>query len=229
MPKAPRVGPSWTEVFLGAFLSLALGVVLGAASLIFKPVIVAKELPKEADRLAGATYYLEGTRDTNKGRLAETKRKGFAAGESVAVTEDDLNVLATPKPVKTAPPPPAPKGKAGEPAPAPPPEAKILPPNFRIRENVMQIAVPIKLGAFGLGADVFFISRGDFTRKDGHFVFVPASMTLGSCPLDRLPFVNSFIFSKLLGAQPIPEDIAASWAKLIGVHVDGSELKLTMP
>lgn len=235
MPKVIRVGPSWTEVFLGAFLSLALGVTLGAASLIFKPVVVVKELPKEADRQSGAIYYLEGSRDGNKGRLAETKRKGFAAGESVIVNEDELNVLATPKPVKAAPPPPPkPKPKPGEKAAEPAPvemnaEAKILPPNFRIRDNVMQMAVPIKLGAFGLEEEVIYVAHGDFAREDGRFVFVPASSTLGACPLDRLPVVNSFIFKHILGAVPIPEDVATSWAKLIGVHVEGSELKLTMP
>ena len=88
MAKTIHVGPSWTEVFLGAFLALALGIALGALSLMLKPVLTVKELPKEADRVASAVYYIEGSRDGNKGSQAETKRKNFAAGQSVSVTAD---------------------------------------------------------------------------------------------------------------------------------------------
>ena len=42
-------GPGWAEVILGAVLSIVLGVVLGAVVLIIRPVVVAKELPKEPD------------------------------------------------------------------------------------------------------------------------------------------------------------------------------------
>src|SRR3954470_1158680 len=97
MSKTIRVGPSWTEVFLGAFLSLALGIVLGALSLMLRPVVTVKELPKEADRQPGAVYYFEGSRDGTKAASAEAKRKNFAAGQSVSFNEDELNILAAPK------------------------------------------------------------------------------------------------------------------------------------
>jgi hypothetical protein len=230
MPKPIRVGPSWTEVFLGASLSLALGIVLGALSLILRPVVAVKELPKEADRLRGAVYYIEGSRDGNKGRLAETKRKNFVAGQSVAVNEDDLNLLAMPKIAPTPPPAPKPKAKPGE-TPLPPmtADAKVLPPNFRIRDGVMQISVATKISVAGFDQNVVLLAKGDFTRQDGKFVFLPASVTMGSCPMDRLPFARGFALKKLLASQTFPEDVAASWDKLVAVHVEGSELKLTMP
>src|SRR5215216_1340138 len=109
-----RVGPSWTEVFLGAFLSLALSIVLGALSLMLRPVATVKELPKAADRKPGMIYYLEGSRDGTKGTMAEAKRKKFAAGDSVSFNEDELNILAA---ASKAPPPPSkptPKPKPGE-------------------------------------------------------------------------------------------------------------------
>lgn len=230
MPKPIRVGPSWTEVFLGAWLSLALGIVLGALSLILRPVVAVKELPKEADRLPGAVYYIEGTRDGNKGRAAETKRKDFAAGKSVAVNEDDLNLLATPK--TTPPPLPAPKPKAkGDETSLPPmtAEAKVLPPNFRIRDGVMQISVTTKISVAGIDQNVLLLAKGDFTRENGKFVFVPSTVTMGSCPMERLPFARGFALKKLLESQAFPEDVAASWDKLVAAHVEGSELKLTMP
>lgn len=230
MPKFIRVGPSWTEVFLGASLSLVLGIVLGALSLILRPVIAVKELPKEADRLPGAVYYIEGTRDGNKGRLAETKRKNFAAGQSVAVNEDELNLLAVPKIAPPPPPAPKPKAKPGE-TPLPPmtAEAKVLPPNFRIHDSVMQISVTTKISVAGVDRNVLLLAKGDFARKDGKFVFVPATVTMGSCPMERLPFARGFALKKLLDFQTFPEDVAASWDKLIAAHVEGNELKLTMP
>ena len=230
MPKPIRIGPSWTEVVFGAILSLALGVVLGAGSLMFRPVAKLKELPKEADRVAGTVYYLQGSRDGNASRLAETKRKNFAAGQSVVVNEAELNVLATPKPAPSAPPPPKPAAKPGE-TPLPPmtADAKILPPDFRIRDGVMQIAVPTKINVLGLEQDVVLLAKGDFAREDGKFVFVPATMTIGSCPLERLPFARAFALKKLLRDQAFPEDVAASWGKLVAAHVEGNELKLTMP
>ena len=231
MPKPVRIGPSWTEVVFGAILSLALGIVLGAASLVFRPVIKVKELPKEEERVASAVYYLEGSRDGNIGRLAETKRKNFAAGQSVVVNEDDLNLLATPKPVPTPPPPPK-KAKGKEPEtglPAITADAKVLPPNFRIRDGVLQLAVTTKVNVMGLEQEVVMLAKGDFAREDGQFVFVPASMTVGSCPLERLPFARTYALKKLLRDQAFPEDVAASWGKLVAAHVDGKELKLTMP
>jgi hypothetical protein len=232
MPKTIRVGPSWTEVFLGAFLSLALGVVLAALSLMLRPVVTVKELPKEADRQAGVVYYFEGSRDGNKATMAEAKRKNFVAGQSVTVTfnEDELNILAT----KAAPPPaapkPAPKPKAGElPIPAVNADAKVLPPIFRIRDGVMQIAVPTTISIFGWNRSVLLLAKGDFARQDGKFVFEPTSMTMGSCPLDRLPFLKKFALSKLLGVQTVPEDVAASWAKVTVARLEGNELKLTLP
>jgi hypothetical protein len=229
MRKTIRVGPSWTEVFLGAFLSLVLGVALGALSLMFRPVVTVKELPKETDRQAGAVYYIAGSRDGNKGTMAEAKRRNFVAGQSVVVNEDELNLL-----VPKAPPPAAPKPKAkakpGELGlPTVDADAKVLPPIFRIREGTMQIAVPTTLSLVGLERSVLLIAKGDFVRENGKFVFHPLSMTMGSCPLDRLPIVKTFALEKLLGVTPFPEDVAASWGKLVSAKVEGNELKLTMP
>lgn len=229
MSKTIRVGPSWTEVFLGAFLALALGIALGALSLMLKPVVTVRELPKEADRVAYTIYYIEGSRDGNKGSQAETKRKNFAAGQSVSVNEDELNLLSVSKAPPPPPPTPKPKAKPGEiPLPAINADAKVLPPKFRIRDGVMQIAVPASVSLFGFEQRLMLLAKGDFAKEDGRFVFVPASMTIGSCPLNRLPFAKKYAI-KLLGTQPFPEDVAASWNQLVAARIEGSELKLTMP
>ena len=231
--------PSWAEVILGATLSVALGGVLGAALLILKPLAAVKELPKEGERVAGLVYYIQGSNDSGKARQAAAKRKLFAQGKSVTVTEDEINSLIALPPKPGAPPAPAPKekakAKAGEkaaPAPAAPAIADGLTvggPNFRIRDGVVQLAVPVTLGFLGLDQKVTVLTRGAFAKKGETFAFVPDTLYVGSCPMQRLPFAAAYVAQKFLNTQVIPEDIAAVWPKLVDVSVDGSTLKLAMP
>ena len=68
-------GPSWIEVVLGAAISLVLGVALGAALLVFRPVIPVRQMPKEEAIERDAIYFVEGSRETAKARDAAAKRK----------------------------------------------------------------------------------------------------------------------------------------------------------
>src|SRR5688500_4935516 len=86
-------GPSVPEVVLGAALSLIVGIALGAALLVFRPVIAVKQMPKEDAIVPDALYFVEGSRETSKARDAQAKRKAFVAGQSVSVVEDELNSL----------------------------------------------------------------------------------------------------------------------------------------
>jgi hypothetical protein len=229
--------PSWTEVTLGAVLSVALGAVIGAVLLVMRPVSTVKEPPKEADRVAGTVYYVEGSRDSGKARQAPAKRKQFAQGATVAVTEDEINSFIAP------PPPPAPaakpksseKAKAGDkaaPAAAAPSGDLLTPgsPNFRIREGVVQIAVPVTVSLFGLiEQKVLVVARGAFAKKGDTFAFDSNTLYVGSCPMQRLPFAAGFVEKKVLGALAVPEDIAAAWPKLADVKAEGNTLTLAMP
>jgi hypothetical protein len=230
-------GPSWVEVILGAVLSVVLGVALGAILLVIKPVVTPKtrEMPKEP--VAGTTYYIEGSRDTAKAKQALAKRKAFAAGQSVAVNEDELNSLIEPAtPAAPTPPPP----KAGEKAKAPEKGKEAAPaaagelfstgtPNFRIQGGTLQIGAPVTVTVLGFSEKVIAQARGGFVKQGDQFVFDPDSFYLGSCPLQRLPFLSGYVKSKVLSSQKIPEDIAAAWPKLANVSIDGTTLKLDMP
>ena len=229
-------GPSWVEVILGAVISAALGVVLGAVLMVIKPVVVAKEMPKEP--VAGAVYYIEGSRDGAKAKQALAKRKAFAAGQSVTVTEEEINSLIVPAAPAAAPAPkpgekpkPADKSKAGGKAAPAAASADILAtgtPNFRIREGVIQVALPITLNV-GFEQKVILQARGAFAKKGAGFALEPDTLLVGSCPVQRLPFLSEYVQKKFLAAQAIPEDIATSWAKLSGVAIEGNALKLAMP
>lgn len=216
-------GPSWTEVILGAVLAVLLGIVMGAALLVLRPVIVAKEPAKEP--VPGAIYFIEGSREPGRARQALAKRKQFVEGQSVTVTEDEINALASPTAAPKAP--AKPGEKAGE---APAEETVAIgAPNVRIREGTVQVGVPVTINVLGLGHKVIAQGRGGFVKRGDIFVYEPDELYLGSCPVQRLPIVSGLVQGKILGAQSIPQDIATSWAKLTNVAVEGNALRLSMP
>jgi hypothetical protein len=222
--------PGWGEVILGAALSVVLGAALGALGLVFKPTITVKELPKEP--VSGATYFIEGSRDTNKGKQAAAKRKAFAQGSTgvFSITEDDLNTLVGPAKPAGA---PAAKPKPGEkaaPAPAAPEEFLTAgTPNFRIRAGLMQIGFPVTISFMGAQFNVIVQAQGVFAKKGDSFAFEPESLLVGSCPVQRLPYASTWVTKKFLASQTVAEDIAAAWPKVASIAVDGNTLKLTMP
>ncbi|MEY4006710.1 MAG: hypothetical protein RLZZ221_2806 [Verrucomicrobiota bacterium] len=101
-------GPSGTEVAVAAALSLLLGTIIGAGLLISQPVATVKELPPEKDRPRGppekdrprgAVYFVEGVRDASKSAEAVRKRQLFMGGQSISLSEEELNLLfAAPAP-----------------------------------------------------------------------------------------------------------------------------------
>jgi hypothetical protein len=234
-------GPSWTEVILGAVLSLALGIVLAAALLIARPVQKVRELPKEPAR--DVVYYIEGTRDSTRGRQWQAKRQQLLAGESVVLTEDELNTALGAKTSAPAPTPAVPPAKGKAPAPKTPPAAPvpeaaaatnggglIAPgaPNFRIHDNVLQVGVPCTVNVAGFQLPVVVMATGGFAKTEDGVVFAPDSFYIGSLQVNRLPALEGFVTKKIIAAQAIPEDLVAAWKKVSDAGIEGKTLKLTM-
>jgi hypothetical protein len=222
-------GPSWTEVILGAFLSLVLGVILGALLLVFRPVTAAREEPKEREK--NTVYFIEGSKDSGKGRQAPAKRQALLQGQSVTLTEEEVNVLIAPAAgapgaEKKAPPQKTKDGKDAEKSAS----AEYLAAgaaNVRIANGELQVAVPVTIDL--IGQKVIAQARGGFEKEGAMFVYKPTEMYLGSWPVHRLPLVADLVRNKFLQSQPIPDDLKAAWEKLAGVSVQGNTLKLTMP
>lgn len=214
-------GPSLTEVFIGALLSLVLGAVLSAVYLVTKPVSTVREFPKEP--VADVVYYLPGSNATNRGRTWQVKRQQLVRGQSVEVSEDELNAaaiaLSAPEPKKA--------GDKAEPvAEAKPGTFTAGTPNFRLYDGQMQIAVPVTVSAYGLGIDLIVQARGAFTKSVDKYVFTPSTLLVGSCAVEKLPWVSGAVMNKIVAAQAVPEDIAAAWADLVAVSIEGAKLKL---
>jgi hypothetical protein len=220
-------GPGWGEVILGAILSLILGVIVGVVLLVIKPVVVAKELPK--DPAPGTLYYVEGLHgDAGKARQALAKRKAFVEGQSIKVTEDEINAL-TASAVPAAPAPKPGQKAAAQPEPVKSGETVSTGvPNVRIRKGEMQVGVPITLSVFGFEQRIIAQARGGFEKQGDVFAYDPSEIYFGSCPVQKLPFVAGYIRQKLTSSQKIPDDIAAAWAKLANVSIEGNTLNLAM-
>jgi hypothetical protein len=219
-------GPSWFEVILGALLSVALGVCLGAAYLATRPVKTIGEVPKDAP--ANAVFYVEGVRGYSATSPVETKRKAFVAGESVTVDEAELNALigGPPKP----PPVPLPKNTLVQPPPPPAPkEFDKSPLNVRIHDGQIQFADIYTVNEYGFSGVLIVQARGEFVKIGDTFEFVPDVFYVGCCPLQRIPLVRTWLLKRLLFTQTVPDDIVAAWSKLSDVTIEGSKLRLKMP
>ena len=215
-------GPTWFEVGLGAALSIILGCALGAVLLVMKPVQKVKELPKDAP--SGAVYYIEGSRDFNKTPDVAAKRKAFTDGETVELSEGEINVLlgASARPA-------APAAKPGDKAPVDSRAVDTSPLNARLYDGKLQLSDTVTLNIFGATGSFIVQATGAFAKHGSSFEFEPESFYVGGCPVHRLPVVKDILLRKLLFAQPAPDDLAAAWRKLSDVSIVGSTLRLRMP
>ena len=227
-------GPSLTEVALGAVLGLAAGVICACVYLVFKPVMLVKEMPKEVAR--GIMYYVPGA-ESNKGKTFTAKQKQFVAGTSITLIEDELNAWAATAftAASAAKPAAAPKGAKPEAA-AKPDEAKpnlngILNPgvpNFKIANGKLQIGTKCILNWYGLTKEVMVVTTGELVKSGDKFVYSAQTLYLGSCPVHLLPAAAGPLMSALIDKRKAPDAINSAWAKLSEVTIEGNTLKLTV-
>lgn len=216
-------GPGPVEISVAAVLSLLLGVLVGVASLALQPVEVVKELPPKSDRPRGVVYHVEGRRDFSAQAEAVRKRQLFMGGQSVSLTEQELNLLFSP----------AKPGAAGKQAAR---QEVVIggafavgEPNVRLADGLIQLAAPVRLAVPDLGLRLLVQIRGRMARRPEGFVFDPSEIYLGSCPLGALPFITGLVRSRLGTLDVIPEDLRANWLRLADANVDGGLLRLRLP
>jgi hypothetical protein len=218
-------GPSMMEVGLGAVLGLLAGVLVAAIYLVFKPVALVKEMPKEVSR--SVVYYIPGAESNAKSRNWQAKQKQILAGGAFTLTlvEDELNAWAN---TLSA---PAPAPKPGAPAAAgsaPASDGIFNPgkPNFRIVDGKLQMGAKCLLNWYGLTYEVTVVTTGTFTKSGDTVVYTPATLHLGSCPVHMLPSLGGPLMAHLISREKVPDEVRAAWAKLDSVTIEGSTLKL---
>lgn len=220
-------GPSLGEVVIGAALSVAIGAVIGFALLVSKPVLKVPEIPKDAP--SGQVYFVDGKHLPARMADIEAKEKKLIAGQSVSFDESELNIMFEPSAPKGEAPKPAAKADPKAPAPAAPPPSGLLTMgklSFRIHDNLLQIAAPLTISALGFTGDVIVQVNGDFQKVDGIFHFVPATILVGSCPIERLPVVPGLFVKKVQAGLKFPPEMEDAWTRLSQVGVQGTALKL---
>lgn len=211
-------GPGPVEIVLSILLSLALGVLLAAVHLVFKPVEIVKKADDAKD--VGAVYFVEGEVNSNKSRQWQRKRQMLADGgpAEVAFSEEELNAWVS----GATPAAPAPGAAA----------VSVLTPeriNFRIRDGVFQAGVVGKLSLFGLEHQLVVQTRGDFEPGDAGFAYVAKELYVGSLPVHAVPGLPEFLIQRALASQELPEDLKTLWKKLKLVAVEANTVKLALP
>jgi hypothetical protein len=211
-------GPGVVEVVLGAVLSLAVGVILAALYLVFKPVSVVPKLPPADKREEGMVYYVQGAKGEGKSGLLLRKQQLFLEGSSIVLTEDELNTWMASSNG-------APK-KPADPKDAKAPAANEL--NFHLSKGLLQVGLPYTVDLLGLSGSVIIQTQGTFTKEGDVFVYEPSTIYIGSLPAQRIPVLLSLLKKKIYAAQELPEDLAAAWKKLANVSIEDNKLRLTM-
>lgn len=237
-------GPSLFEITLGMFLSILLGAALAVCFLIFKPVEVVIELPKENDRIAGQVYYIEGSRDSGRAKQWRRKRQLLSEGKpgEISITEEELyawfsggdtQAVTEKKPVAAKPSKAIPPSASGAPkqgdVPIPDEIVVVAEPNFRIHEGMLQIGFPTTINLLTLSFPVVFQAQGIFEKKGDMFMYEPQSVLIGSLPVHRIPGAVSYLTKRAFAAQSFPAEGLDAWRKVSAVSLEGRTLKLTIP
>jgi hypothetical protein len=226
-----KYGPSMNEVLIGAALSLILGAVVAAASLMATPVKIVRSVPQVPEEKA--VYYAEGTKEAERGKQWLRKKQLFLEGSTVSLNEDELNAwISAEIGTSSAPVQPVGERKTAQAAQAPAaPLIQVGTPNFRVRQGVMQVGcrATLNLDWFALSVPLIAQASGRFERRDGQFVLVADQCYVGSFPVHKVPGLDQLTIDFLMSRVPISEDVRTAWKKLNNVAVEGNLLRLSMP
>lgn len=214
-------GPGTLEIALGAVLGLLVGVIAACLYLVFKPVQVVKEPPKEVER--SVVYYQPGSTDAAKGRGWQAKQQTFVRGGELVISEAELNAWAASVSPGAA---PAGAAKPGS-APASGDFISASGLNFRLEGERLHVGQTVLLDYFGLTKEVIMQASGGFVRTADGFVFKPDRVYLGSCPLHLVPGAAGALTSTLRDKQKVPDEFRAAWSKVSEIAVDDGLLKVT--
>lgn len=210
---AARLGPSVSEIVLGSILSVLLGGLLAGFYLAARPMKVVKAVPEEVE--SGVVYFVEGRKDFEASRRWMFKREVFVQGQTVEVTEGELNFW-----VESVYPKPAGDASGGA-------VFHIGTPQFRIEDDELKMGALCKINILGLVHEIAVQSAGGFVKEGARFVFRPRELLVGGLPVHKLGPLGKIVFGRLAGAFEPPEDAAAAWAQLTGVHVESNMLVLS--
>jgi hypothetical protein len=205
-------------------------VLLASLHLILRPVVTVTKLP-DPKVLPGQVTYIEGSKDGNRGQGWMRKRQAFLDGQSIEVTEEELNTaLVKPSDKPAAPARDVLKQKKKKEEEAKKDEPYLVPGslNFRIADKLVQVSLPVRIPL--LDTSVVIQAAGTFAKgSSGTFEFVPQRFYVGSLPLHKVPGLSEELVARASRADAVPEDLRAAWAKVTDVRIEERLLKVDLP
>lgn len=232
--KKPR-RPSLVLTIVLGVLTLLLGMVLGAISLVSQEVQEVSELPPAEEREPGVVYYVKGS--TAPGPQWRAKRAALLAGNTgvMRVSERELNDWSRSSFRQSNRPDAAQEADEADGEVDEPTffglEANVSPPNFALREGRLQIACHLELPLFGDSRKFVYRVIGTFESADGGVRFVPGEGTFGRAPLVNIPIVGSLLHREIRGLFTGSEEwraLAEHWSAMGAVEVEGESLVVTL-
>ena len=204
-------GPSTTEVFLGASLSVLLGAVLAAAFLITKPVEKVRAIPDEP--VHNQVYYIEGAKSGGGQWLRKKQMFIEGAAMEIQLSENELNKWIASTKVK--------------------PETTDSPPliafrdvNFRIVNNTLQVGIPTELNFPMFSRSIIVQATGGYLLSGDRFELKLDRLMVGSLAVHRIPILSSIVAGRLFASQEVGEEVYEAWDSLSVVAIEDNQLTL---
>lgn len=247
---------TWGSIFGAAILSILVGGLLAAYTLMTRPVIVVGAPPKAEEIRKHAVYFQMGLqRGASSWRTMRDRLIAGTPSGNVVLNETDLNNWGlTQLRNKSALFPPVDtslkkdskkdtkkdaKKLKEEPvnvdfATLISMEAKVGEPNFLFTEHALQIGVPLDLPVVrimkGKSVVMVYQANGDFVRTGNSFTFRPRKATIGSLALPDFAVgpVTSLV-TKLYRNTDEYKALAPAWEKLGSVSLQSDSLVITIP
>ncbi|TAG32862.1 MAG: hypothetical protein EAZ36_01615 [Verrucomicrobia bacterium] len=211
-----RKTPGFLGIFFGAVSAVLLGAIVAALHLASKPVEVVATLPKEPTE--GVRYFVLGA-TSSTGKAENSLESLRAASGELKLAERDLNAWAATAFTEM-------KVEDPETVPFVIVAGK---PNFRIAGTELQVGAINRVWFFGSSASLVLQATGSFTKQNAQWAFRARESFLGSLALHRFPLLQSFVASRFIAKDTVPEDAKALLTRAAEMSVANGALVVRMP
>jgi hypothetical protein len=211
--------PGLVGVISGALCSLVLGMLLAGIYLIFKPVEIVSNVPKEP--VAGVRYFVQGGGAAAAGTGWERKQEALASGlGAVGLGEGDLNAWAQ------AAYPVDPEVQTAK------QEARFLlvpgTPNFRLVGEELQVGVVAELTCFGFVHDLVLQAQGGFESDGAGWRYAPKKVYFGCFPVHRFPVLMASLAARLKAEGTLPPEVGLVLRRAASLTIKADELSVRL-
>lgn len=219
--KKEKRGRVVTLKIIGALCGIAVGVVIAAVWLVFKPVAIADAPPKDegGEHAPHSVTYVRGRESPVSPSRWRARQRAFLRSDprGVELREQDLNRWFATEFAGTD---RATKWDAIS--------SEFSPglPLFRFDGDVVEVGTVNKLNLMdSIETSLVVQAKGSFERHGKRFLYVPKELLIGSCPVPT-GFLRGLLFNAFAGGFALPDPTAEAWATINDITVEQSRMKL---